>query len=289
MSAPTSFLLIMSYAMHVISIPALLELEELHPHQVLVEKALVEEWTEALHGRVIFVSHEWLSWDHADPSGEQLRALQRLLRRLLNGEISSVESHWQQKVVFHQNTVVTAKEWMAALPHMYIWLDFMSIPQLGARGTVTDTADMAEASGLTESQQKTAQDLRNAVDSIPAYVERATLLLVLVPVAFHINRREPCNLCTWRRRGWCRLELQAALLKCGMLQVMVCIGAEAAPYFLLPVDAYKLSCGTGDFTCCQRNHVLNGQAILCDKYKVYRPLAAVGQGGREGGNVIKDH
>merc|ERR1740130_2278990 len=118
---------------------------------------------------------------------------------------------------------------MAALPHMFIWMDFLSMPQIGARGTITDTAD----------------------------VERSTLLLVLVPVALHVNRKEPCNFSTWRQRGWCRLELQAALFKCGLLRVMVCIGPEATPYFLFPTDAYQLLCGTGDFTCCQRNHWIN--------------------------------
>ena len=39
----------MTYAMYVISIPDLLELDQLYPHQVMIEKGLVHEWTEA-HG-----------------------------------------------------------------------------------------------------------------------------------------------------------------------------------------------------------------------------------------------
>ena len=87
----------MAYGMYVMSISDLLELDQLYPHQVMVEKGVVKEWTEAWHGRVIFVSHEWLAWDHADPAAEQLRALQQILKRLMNGEIASVESFWQQQ------------------------------------------------------------------------------------------------------------------------------------------------------------------------------------------------
>ena len=69
------------------------------------------------------------------------------------------------------------------------------------------------------------------LESIPAYVERATLLLVLVPVCNHVDRKQPCNFATWRRRGWCRLEMYAALFQCGEMQVMICTGGEALPYF----------------------------------------------------------
>ena len=35
--------------MYVVSIPNLLELDQLYPHQIMVEKGLVHEWTEG-HG-----------------------------------------------------------------------------------------------------------------------------------------------------------------------------------------------------------------------------------------------
>ena len=64
------------------------------------------------------------------------------------------------------------------------------------------------------------------------------------------------------------MEMQAALFKCGELQVMICIGGEALPYFLMPTDAYQLTCGSADFTCCQRGHFINGADMECDKAKV---------------------
>ena len=89
------------------------------------------------------------------------------------------------------------------------------------------------------------KNLQLAVDSIPAYVERSSLLLVLVPVCMHVDRQEMCNYSTWRQRGWCRLELTTALLTCGTLHVMVCDGEDSMPYFTLPFEALNLRCGEG--------------------------------------------
>ena len=65
------------------------------------------------------------------------------------GEVPKVESFWLQQLVLKQNTVVTAAQWKVALLHMFVWFDFISIPQMGARGTAADTADRAGMSGLT--------------------------------------------------------------------------------------------------------------------------------------------
>ena len=95
------------------------------------------------------VSHEWLSLGHADPQGEQLRELQRLLIRMMKGEVNAQ----QPKVTKSYNAwtltdEVTREEWAASLPFSFIWLgmhvnlrlllpsfpliraDFLSIPQV---------------------------------------------------------------------------------------------------------------------------------------------------------------
>ena len=69
--------------------------------------------------------------------------MKHILKQLLNGKVSRVKSHWIQQLAIKQNTEATAKEWKAALPHMFVWFDFMSVPQMGARGTAADTADQA--------------------------------------------------------------------------------------------------------------------------------------------------
>ena len=43
-----------------------------------------------------------------------------------------------------------------------------------------------------------ANDLRKAVDSIPGYVGRSALFLVLAPLCMHRDRRVPCSFATWR-------------------------------------------------------------------------------------------
>ena len=42
----------------------------------------------------------------------------------MSSEIPKVEMSWQQQLIFGHNTVVTAAQWKAALPHMYIWIDY---------------------------------------------------------------------------------------------------------------------------------------------------------------------
>merc|ERR1740121_3111249 len=53
------------------------------------------------------------------------------------------------------------------------------------------------------------------------------------------------------------------------MKVMVCAGPEVTPYFIKPSDAWKLLPGDGFFTCCHRGHVLNGEDVSCDKFKVH--------------------
>ena len=115
--------------MYVIHVPLLVELDCMEPHQDMREKRLVRAWIHAMSERIIFVSHEWLGWNHADPNGEQFQALKRILQRLMRGEVSKVESFWLQQLGYKQITVVTAAQWKAALLHMFVWFDFISIPQ----------------------------------------------------------------------------------------------------------------------------------------------------------------
>mmetsp|Transcript_8939 Transcript_8939/g.22503 ORF Transcript_8939/g.22503 Transcript_8939/m.22503 type:complete len:751 (-) Transcript_8939:234-2486(-) len=276
------------YPMYVISVRDFLSLSEFLPHQKLKEDGLLHRWSEDMRGRVIFVSHEWLGNNHPDPSGEQCAALRSLLERLMNGSIRHVESHWKEQVILSNNMVVDAETWKDALPHMYIWLDFMSVPQPSAvrrcGQKVQDRSDsdhrLGEASGLQRDSSPTAElvvrlthSLQKAVSSIHAYVRCSDLFLVLVPVSRHADRELTCNYSTWRSRGWCRLELQAATLRAGETPVMVCPGAKSTPYFAYPWDVWQLSAGEGEYTCCRLGHQLvtsdgEVQHIPCDRVQI---------------------
>ena len=66
-----------SYPMYAIPIKELLELESWVPHQELLEQGKLERIpADGTAKNVIFASHQWCSFDHPDPMGDQLKALQ---------------------------------------------------------------------------------------------------------------------------------------------------------------------------------------------------------------------
>ena len=63
---------------------------------------------------------QWTGHADADATGAQLRTLQGMILRLMRGEVAKVESNWKQQLFMKDNDIVTAKQWKAALPHMFI-------------------------------------------------------------------------------------------------------------------------------------------------------------------------
>ena len=64
---------------------------------------------------------------------------------------------------------------------------------------VHDTADHRLGSSHT------VECLNRAIASIPSYIERSDLVLVLAPIVKHEEREDyTLNFSTWRSRGWCR-------------------------------------------------------------------------------------
>ena len=55
--------------------------------------------------------------------------------------------------------------------------------------------------------------MKNAIASIPAYIERSSHFLAVVPtVRHHDLAEETCDFGSWLQRGWCRVELWALML-----------------------------------------------------------------------------
>jgi len=79
-----------------------------------------------------------------------------------------------------------------ALRDAFIWYDYFGIPQIVERTVGQDV--------------KT--ELQNAVDSIPAYVEKSSYFFILAPFGGikHFDSGRFCDYVTWLSRGWCRLE-----------------------------------------------------------------------------------
>jgi hypothetical protein len=95
--------------------------------------------------------------------------------------------------------------------------------------------------------------LGKAVQSIPAYIERSSLIVALVPPCKHADRvDEVCDQSSWRGRGWCRVEFLGATLVRSTVSVMLVEDALGTPSFVLPTDSLLLPVGHGTYTCCAR-------------------------------------
>ena len=325
--------------MLVMTVATMLGLERLLPHQRMLRKNLLVPYNKSeMAGRILFVSHQWTGHSDADATGEQLRTLQNAVLRLMRGEVEKVENVWHQQIFIGSNEIVTAKQWKAALPHMYVWIDYCSIPQPVAgefsedlipveinrcgsffgsfqksrkkgvfhaggnanNAEIPDDATQKDTTAVPEFHQQeekgelvsaltsSCDDFRDddgncttcgfpepstktsdhrqansstpewkkhvtmwlgrAVKSIPAYVERSSIVVVLVPPVEHIDRPgELCNYGNWRGRGWCRLEFSAAVLARTPVRTMVVKSAVAQPEFMFPADAVLLAPGKGAY------------------------------------------
>ena len=218
--------------MYVMPVKVLLKLTKLLPHQDMLKTGRLVRVTPEHAGKIIFVSHEWTGFSEPDPNRVQLRCLQTVLSRLKAGEEDGVQSHWQQQLVYAKGNVrIRARDWKKHLEHMFVWMDYTSMPQPTA-GPMPAEADIREfvegddeslgvaIDEMTPSAQQASNDkttdhrfggdelsaaLTKAVESIPSYVERSALMLILVPTTAHTGRiGDLCDLRSWRGRGWVR-------------------------------------------------------------------------------------
>lgn len=315
------------YPMWLISVPELLALDRMRPHQALLRAGKLVQWRQPSRGGgggrgswagggVIFVSHQWLGFREPDPNGEQLRDLQGILRRLMSGDVGRVGPNWKLKLVLGDKSGVSASEWREALPGMLVWVDYFSIPQpfAGPMPPVRGSCDPGPAAGGVDAGDSSAdgtvsnsngaprrrQDPRErrgarrrslpcvpgedavleellvrAVRSIPAYIERCSLMVVLAPTAWHRDAGEVCDYSSWRRRGWCRMELACALLSPVPSRVLLVRGRDATPEFVSPVDSLFLTAPLGRFTFPEDavavaevvRSMLDGKEEACRKIK----------------------
>ena len=101
-------------------------------HQELKRREFLTPWhSVSSDAEIIFVSHEWLSWAHPDPDGDQLRVLCRVIERLKRGELDT-EMDPMHTIVFKHKFTTKAKDWESMLKRTYFWVDWFSMPQSGA-------------------------------------------------------------------------------------------------------------------------------------------------------------
>ena len=121
-----------SYGFYALPVADLLELTEWVPHQdLLAAGKLVEVKPDDTETEVVFCSHQWTSFDAPDPTMDQLRVLQSVIRKLMAGK-TDVRSNGMLDAVYQYQMRSSGSDWAKALPKMCFWLDYFCMPQPGA-------------------------------------------------------------------------------------------------------------------------------------------------------------
>jgi len=124
----------MQFPMFMMPLPHFLRLDELLPHQELRRRNMLVERDDSVQ-TIIFVSHQWTSFDHPDHTGRQLRTLQRMFERMFTGKVSEVDAPFGDKLAFATKVRIAPGEWPRTLRDAHIWIDFAGVPQKEATNT----------------------------------------------------------------------------------------------------------------------------------------------------------
>ncbi|CAK9051405.1 Receptor-interacting serine/threonine-protein kinase 4 (Ankyrin repeat domain-containing protein 3) (PKC-delta-interacting protein kinase) [Durusdinium trenchii] len=197
-------------------------------HAELQAKGLLHQWRPEMF--VIFVSHQWLSFEHPDPKGEQASFLRAALRNVINGT-TQVEMDMVTESG-GPGFPCEGRRWIAG---GYLFLDWFAIPQVTAR-----------AAGVNEDVVKS--DAAKAVQSIPAYVEVANIFLGLVCPLQHYETGSICNFSSWLSRGWCRAELWCHVLSNKPDTRVIVIHSKLEVEFMFALNWQHNSISNGQFT-----------------------------------------
>lgn len=254
---------------------------KLDSHQRLLQTGDVVRWNGKMKGKILFISHEWLSLTHPDPESEQITTLLTVLSRLRSGSIERVQSHYLQRILMKENKITRASEWKGMLRSAWIWLDYVCIPQKNHYEDLETTKDDGTATKCGVRRKSKAEELywtnqlKNAIESLPGYVELSDLVVVLAPTCEHKNRKDEKTgllqtTCwrSWRGRGWCLAEMLCAFVSRREVDILVMTSKQGTPFWTSTMDATTVNIDTADFTCCAKNHVMNGRVMSCDKVKV---------------------
>jgi len=174
----------LQYPMWVMRISDFVRLTKLEPHQKLRAENKIVQWDPSMKS-VFFLSHQWTSFSHPDATTEQLRAMQRIFLRMMSGKLPNTSPCFSDAAFLPTSAKVTSKEWKTIVSNAYVWVDYISVPQIG------------------EYLDGNTSDLMRAVASIPAYVERSSHLFAAVPTVKHADLEGvECGLGSWLDRGW---------------------------------------------------------------------------------------
>lgn len=268
----------MEYPMWVIPVSEFLKIQGAPKnHNELITSGKLVKWAPGMF--CIFLSHQWLSNAHPDPEGKQTKICQEALQNIINGRVS-VQSDFLSLVI---NGVDKIKKMdPKRFAEGYVWVDWMAIPQLQTReedhkklleerrhsNASIESCDPANQGADTEGevveslsemplhagqsnqwhrQSVLKSDMHKAVHSIPKYVEYSDVFFVVAPTLTHQDTNLRCDLETWRKRGWCRVELACRVLS--KFDTMVTsVQTPVNMQFMNPVGWLKAPACEGDFS-----------------------------------------
>jgi len=179
-----------AFPMYVLPLDTFMAMTEIRSHAELLDEGVLVQFQEDM-GNALFISHQWAGHEHPDPNFEQSRVLQRALINIFSGR-SKISVDVISSVFMRNVRKVTPKS-LRKLP-LFLWYDYFSVPQITA----------------SEEQKTRCLDLQRAIGSIPSYVERSEIFVILAPVVAFADRDELMSKNSWASRGWCRVERAAA-------------------------------------------------------------------------------
>lgn len=227
--------------------------EELQAHGLLYPRGV--------RSYCIFVSHQWLSLDHPDPEGEQLLVLQKCLQNICNGTIPVQNDIASQ---FFGDYRILSKEQRNQVREGFIWLDWVSIPQIETFHD-DDPDDEISAAKRQRSSRTFAysaparrrSDQEDFILSIPSFVQACQVFVALVPPIKHKDSNQICNYSSWSKRGWCRTELWCKMMLGNMDMPVLLISGEFEADFARPVNWVDCVPHEGEFSVSTDRGVVN--------------------------------
>ena len=126
-----------TFPMYVMKMSTFFDLNSMLSYEEMVADGRVFKWEPSMGDRVFFISHQWTSFSHPDPKGEQLRTAQQLLRTIGDGKLRDIFATQEEYEAYYYKEVNRFMQFPKASPEVmaeevgsgYVWLDFASVPQ----------------------------------------------------------------------------------------------------------------------------------------------------------------
>ena len=232
------------------------------------EKLQAHGW---LHRREVssycmFVSHQWISVEHPDPEGEQQLVLQKCLKNICDGTINVENDPASQFFGLFEKL---SKQQRARLREGYIWLDWVSIPQIETFHEDDPDDEISKAKrersartfAYSDPVRRRRTDQEDYILSIPSFVQACQVFVALVPPLRHKDSGEVCDYRSWSTRGWCRSELWCKMMLGNQDMPVLVISSPYQAEFARPVNWVDCVPHEGAFS------VASDKKVICNIFE----------------------